>query len=102
MTNTNVLLNVRCSKCGSEGPFRIWATKAGMALVTDDGIEEHEGDTDSPSDEEFIRLARDEHQRDGEVEIDNDAVVSRGGEPISGAYVQAWVWVDVPGGGSDA
>lgn len=31
------------------------------------------------------------HGRDGEVEVDACANVSRGSDP--GAYVQAWVWV---------
>jgi DNA-binding SARP family transcriptional activator len=30
--------------------------------------------------------------KDGEIEIDEGAKVSLGGDP--GAYVQAWVWVD--------
>lgn len=46
MANTNCLKDIRCPKCGSEGPFKIRATKVGMALVTDNGIEEHEGDTE--------------------------------------------------------
>jgi hypothetical protein len=41
--------------------------------------------------EEYIRRARKEYQRDGEIEVDDNAVVSRGSDP--GAYVQAWVWV---------
>lgn len=43
---------------------------------------------------EYIALAREEYQRDGEIEIDDDAVISRGDDP--GAYVQAWVWVYDP------
>jgi hypothetical protein len=39
----------------------------------------------------YIEAARDEYQRDGEIEIDDDAVVSHSEE---GAYVAAWVWVD--------
>ena len=39
----------------------------------------------------YIEAARRIYQRDGEVEIDDDAVVSYGSDP--GAYVQAWVWV---------
>lgn len=31
------------------------------------------------------------YYRDGKVEIDSDAIVSRGDDP--GAYVAAWVWV---------
>ena len=44
------------------------------------------------TDEDFVNAARFVHQRDGEIEIDDDAVVSRG--DYDGAYVQAWVWVD--------
>lgn len=44
------------------------------------------------SDEEFIQAARNKYASEGYVEIDDNAVVSRGDDP--GAYVQAWVWVD--------
>lgn len=37
--------------------------------------------------------AKDQWHKDGECEIDDDAVVSTSKE---GAYVQAWVWVDNP------
>lgn len=43
------------------------------------------------SDAAYRRAARAEYHREGEVEIDNNAVISRGDDP--GAYVQAWVWV---------
>lgn len=43
------------------------------------------------TDEELIEKARDMYHRDGEIEIDNNAMTSRGDDP--GAYVQAWVWV---------
>lgn len=44
--------------------------------------------------EEAIReLARDKYARDGELEIDATATVSEGSD--DGAYVQAWVWVDL-------
>jgi hypothetical protein len=36
--------------------------------------------------------ARDRWHRDGEIEIDDNAEISRG--CYEGAYVQAWVWVD--------
>ncbi len=48
------------------------------------------------TDHEYIGRARELYHRDGEIEIDESAVVSRGGEP--GAYVQAWVWVEDPVG----
>jgi hypothetical protein len=43
------------------------------------------------TDKEYIGAAREKYGRDGEIEIDHNAVVSRGDDP--GAYVQAWVWV---------
>ena len=46
------------------------------------------------TDERFRKLARDQHQKDGTCEIDDDAVVSRANEERTGAYVQAWVWVE--------
>jgi hypothetical protein len=36
--------------------------------------------------------AHKEYHQEGEIEIDETAVVSEGGEP--GAYVLAWAWVD--------
>jgi hypothetical protein len=46
----------------------------------------------------YFTLARDQWQEEGEVEIDDDAVVSMSeeGEEVTGAYVQAWVWVENP------
>jgi hypothetical protein len=40
--------------------------------------------------ERYIAEAKRKYHVDGEVEIDDDAVVSHSDE---GAYVQAWVWV---------
>lgn len=39
-----------------------------------------------------------QYQQDGEIEIDDGAIVSRNDEPkcSHGAYVAAWVWVDSP------
>ena len=39
----------------------------------------------------IIKMAKDEHEIEGEVEIDDNAVVSEGDD--NGAYVAAWVWV---------
>ena len=38
------------------------------------------------------RAAAARHHRDGELEIDPGAVVSKGDDP--GAYVMAWLWID--------
>jgi hypothetical protein len=47
------------------------------------------------TDTRFRELAKDLYQDEGRIEIDDGAPVSRGDEPIEGAYVQAWVWVGV-------
>lgn len=39
----------------------------------------------------LVIWAQENLQRDGEIEIDSGAVVSRGDDP--GAYIAAWVWV---------
>ena len=41
---------------------------------------------------EIIRLAREQHQEEGVVEIDDTAQVSEGDD--NGCYVAAWVWLD--------
>lgn len=47
-----------------------------------------------PEDAATISWARKLYHREGELEIDDGAVVSRAdGNPSGGAYVQAWVWV---------
>jgi hypothetical protein len=43
----------------------------------------------------IIELARNEHQKDGEVEIDDNAQLSEGND--NGCYVAAWVWVGFSG-----
>lgn len=45
----------------------------------------------SPTDAELIRRAKEQHGRDGECEIDRNAVVSE--NDTNGAYVSAWVFV---------
>ena len=39
----------------------------------------------------YVEAARRIYQREGTIEIDDNARISRGDDP--GAYVQAWVWV---------
>lgn len=39
----------------------------------------------------MVQTAKELYQRDGETEIDDGAVVSRGED--NGAYVSAWLWV---------
>lgn len=49
---------------------------------------------DTLPDSWYIARARDTHEREGELEIDDEPVVSRGED--AGAYVQAWIWVADP------
>jgi len=44
----------------------------------------------TPPEKAYVAAAL-KHQRDGELEIDSNAVVSLGDDP--GSYVQAWIWV---------
>ena len=39
-----------------------------------------------------IQAARDAHHCDGEIELDDEVLVSAGED--NGAYISAWVWVD--------
>ena len=49
----------------------------------------------TPTLNQYRNAARQGYHRDGEVEIDQGAKVSKAdGNPDHGAYVQAWVWVD--------
>ena len=42
-------------------------------------------------------IARQRWEDEGQIEIDDNAIVSivDGDEPVHGAYVAAWVWVDL-------
>jgi hypothetical protein len=42
--------------------------------------------------ERYREAAKETYHRQGEIEIDDNAIVS---DSDDGAYVQAWVWVDV-------
>ena len=63
---------------------------------------------DDPNAARVRELARTQYEREGEIEIDDDAGVSfahdhERGEPChnadpDGAYVQAWLWVDLEAG----
>ena len=47
-----------------------------------------------PTRKAMIAAARNEYQKEGEIEIDDNARISRAeGNPDEGAFVQAWVWV---------
>jgi hypothetical protein len=50
------------------------------------------------SDDEYRRLAKQQHEAEGEIEIDPSAKVSRSEDDTGeiGAYVQAWVFVHKP------
>jgi len=46
--------------------------------------------------QQYIEAARDQYQHEGDIEIDDGAIVSRGSD--AGAYVLAWVWVESDNG----
>jgi len=60
------------------------------ALKLKEAIEQAER-ARTPEETHFFDLAKEVWDREGETEIDDDAVVS---VSENGAYVQAWVWVD--------
>ena len=52
------------------------------------------GPVNVPTDDQYRTAARAEYACEGDVAIDDNAIVSRGDE--KGAYVAAWVWVAEP------
>ena len=42
--------------------------------------------------ERYRKAAKEAYHRDGEIEIDDNAIVSHSED---GAYVQAWVWISI-------
>jgi hypothetical protein len=56
-----------------------------------DDEEDDSDDSDPEKEARYLEAARRLHQKDGVLEIDDDAIVSMGSDP--GAYVAAWVWV---------
>ncbi len=47
-----------------------------------------------PTKKQMIAAARSQYESEGEIEIDDNAKLSRAeGNPDNGAFVQAWVWV---------
>lgn len=77
------LLAARSSGCQSP-PFRKASTLAQAAITKSDKPR-------SPRETRAYDAAKVQWESEGEIEIDDDAVVSTSKE---GAYVQAWVWVD--------
>lgn len=66
------------------------AVKAGLTFG--DCVEEFSKKNTS-REEYLIEKAREEHHRDGELEID-DMTITSGSEGDGGDYVLAWVWVN--------
>lgn len=54
-------------------------------------VEEHDLTPPSPPNAAAYRSAAQKRAREGEIEVDDNAVVSLGDDP--GAYVQAWLWI---------
>lgn len=80
-----------------EKAARDLATSASQGIYDDEHItniiktvQECDSDPDGMK-ATFRNIAKEQLQKDGELEIDDDAVVSISED--GGAYVQAWVWV---------
>lgn len=58
-------------------------------------IEASEKHLNEPRRQKILELARATLAREGELEFDDDAVVSEGND--NGAYVQGWAWLDFSG-----
>jgi hypothetical protein len=48
-------------------------------------------DSEGKNDDWYRERAKELYGVDGEIEVDNNARISRGDDP--GAYVEAWLWV---------
>ena len=72
---------MNCSKC-----------REAAEALTDNGLCPDCRIDDEERRFEIIELAREQHQKEGELEIDDDARVSEGND--NGCYVGAWVWLD--------
>ncbi len=65
------------------------------------GVPPKPGGDHQLTDDEYRKLAKQQHESEGEIEIDPHARVSRSEDETGeiGAYVQAWVFVYKPGSG---
>lgn len=57
-------------------------------------VETQLADYDDSRREPYLAAARTSFEREGDVEFDNDAVISMERNNEEGAYVQAWLWVE--------
>ena len=73
-----------CSKCNQSAE-----------VLTDGGLCENCFLEAEERRSEIIQLAREWHEDEGEVEIDDNAQLSEGND--NGCYVQAWVWASFAG-----
>lgn len=64
----------------------------GAALSVEQFTADYADDVKNEERLRWVEMARRQVQRDGEVEIDNDATISHSSD--FGEYVLAWVWVD--------
>lgn len=56
-----------------------------------DSLRSRVGEEESEKASQYRAAAQREYNREGEIEVDENATVSEGDDP--GAYVEAWVWV---------
>lgn len=63
----------------------------GLLQLTANRLHSEFGECSVEDEGRYIEAAKAEYEREGEIEFDDDATVSRSAD--NGAYVQAWVWV---------
>lgn len=66
-------------------------------MKDEDGIPEVSSRTTLAREAKYRKAADDIWGKDGEIEVDQDALISESED--GGAYVQAWVWVDAENAG---
>jgi hypothetical protein len=64
-------------------------------LALREAIEAAEKHLDDPRREQIVEMARESLAREGEIEFDDDAIVSEGSD--NGAYVEGWIWLSFEG-----
>ncbi len=95
--NTPQVSDVESCPCGhSRKPESV---KDGLAKLIEQGLTfadcvEAFGTRQSDEEKYFVDLARDEWEKEGQIEIDDNAIVA--GSSDHGDYVLAWLWVSDP------
>lgn len=101
-TTRDMILALASEKMKQDKDFAAWVVKEFNGLLDqletalEHGVPSEDEDDSDPTDEQIYDLAHASGTlRDGELEMDPDAKISRG--DANGAYVQTWLWVSFDG-----